>query len=110
MLRCAHLVETCVLVRRILRNLDDEITDLSEKMRVRPNLHWPPFGASAEALGGVSDVERAFVVAPSYRSVEGEEMVKAGTGGSASETCSMPQKRSYELLDDRRRWVTTQLP
>ena len=109
MLRCAHLVETCVLVRRILRNLDDEMTDLSEKMRVRPNLHWPPFGASAEALGGFSDVERDFVVAPSYRSVEGEEMVKAGYRRFGIGDLFDATKKSYELLDDRRRWVTTQL-
>jgi hypothetical protein len=108
-LRCAHLFQSCVMVRRILRNLDDDMTKLSERMRIGVKHGRPPFSETAEALGAFSDAERDFKIAPPFRSVEGEMMVKAGYKKFGIFELFDATRMSYTLLDDRRRWVTTQL-
>jgi hypothetical protein len=108
-LRCAHLFQTCVMVRRILRNLDDDMTKLSEGMRIGVRHFRPPFSETAEALGVFSDAERDFKIAPPFRSVEGETMVKAGYKKFGIFELFDATRMSYTRLDDRRRWVTTQL-
>src|SRR5215208_4557008 len=106
---CAHLFQTCVMVRRILRNLDDDMTMLSEKMRIGVKHGRPPFSETARALGAFSDAERDFNTAPPFRSVEGEMMVRAGYKKFGIFELFEATRKSYTLLDDRRRWVTTQL-
>jgi hypothetical protein len=103
MLRAVQVYETCILVRRILRNLADEADRLSSRLSRLP-VPWVVDRVSRQFLR----IESQFIVAPPVQSVEAERLLRAayesfGIGGIVEGA-----RNSINFLDRRFQWSKTQ--
>jgi hypothetical protein len=97
--RAAQLLEVCVLVRRILRNVGSDIERAVAEVGVlRPGLVW---GTRGRLLGRFTDVERAYKVAPPFRSSEGERLLDAMFEGFGVNAQFEATREAYRLLERR---------
>jgi hypothetical protein len=102
MLRAVQLYETCILARRIFRNLSEEADAKSSRL-------FLPFPWSVtRILNSFQWAERQFVVAPPVQSVESERILKEAYKGFGIEEIVKSARNSCGLLETRFQWAKTQ--
>ena len=100
--RAVHLLELCMLVRRLLRDIGGEIERASLGRVVLP---W---SVRSRLLEPFSDVERLYRIDPPYRTVEGERLVTECFSRFGLEQLFGSTRRASELLERRLASVETQ--
>jgi hypothetical protein len=97
--RIVHIVEMCVLARRMLRNVAFEIDDIVPRLKVRrPDIVWRSRG---RVLRPFADIERDYKIAPRYKSVEGERLTKLVFARIGNNELLAATRTMYELLERR---------
>jgi hypothetical protein len=102
MLRAVQVYETCILVRRLLRNLSDDADRLSSRLLLP--LPW----AVDRITRAFMRVERQFIVAPPVQSVEAERLLRAAYGSFGIEAIVGGARNSIGFLERRYQWSKTQ--
>lgn len=102
MLRAVQIYETCILVRRLLRNLSDDADRLSSRLLV--SVPWAVDRITRSFL----QVESQLVVAPPVQSVESERLLRAAYGSFGIESIIQGARNSIGFLDRRHQWSKTQ--
>lgn len=105
MLRAVQIYETCILARRILRNLSDEADRLSSRLsRSLVPIPWEVDRVTRQFLR----VESQLIVAPPVQSVEAERLLRAAYGSFGIGAIVEGARNSINFLDRRFQWSKTQ--
>jgi hypothetical protein len=100
--RAAHLLELCMLVRRLLRDIGGEIERASVRRVVVP---WT---ARRRLLEPFSKVERLYRIDPPYRTVEDERLVTQFFSRFGLEQLFASTRHASEMLERRLASLETQ--
>lgn len=102
MLRAVQIFETCILVRRLLKNITANADDLASSMRVYIPTQVP------KVIKPFLDVQRTFVTAPPVQSVEAERLLIEGYRQFGIEKLIDSTRTSCDFLERQYQWSKTQ--
>jgi hypothetical protein len=103
--RAVQIFETCVVVRRMLNNINKKINDTSASLSLINPRPW----TVNNILQSFKDVERSLIVSPPIRSVEGGRLLESAYKGFGIESVVNSTKSNCNFLETRFQWVKTQL-
>jgi hypothetical protein len=107
--RAVQLLEICILVRTILRNASQEISELSTGLTT---LTPPVISSSSRQanrlLAQFTTTELQYLVSPPVRSVEAERLIQEAAVRFGIIKLVGATRRNYENLDRRLQWIKAQ--
>jgi hypothetical protein len=107
--RSVQVVELCVLVRRLLRNIRDDISVNARDLRVlSPRAAFTALAHRRRLLQPFWDVEESFYVAPPFRTVEGERLVAGSFEKFGIDRLFVDVRRVHENLERRLEFVAAE--
>lgn len=103
--RAVQIFETCILVRRLLRNITKSANDLSGRLSVVTPRPW----AVNRLLEAFLQIQRVLVTGPPVQSVEGERLLRSAYHSFGIDALVDSTRQSCDFLERRFQWVKTQL-
>jgi hypothetical protein len=100
--RATQVIELCVLLRRLLRNVGSDIEQASARPLLVP---WPARGT---LLRPFSELEQDYKISPPYRTPEGERLVTESFARFGVDRLFDSTRRASDLLERRLESVETQ--
>ncbi|BAY66946.1 hypothetical protein H6G41_23950 [Tolypothrix sp. FACHB-123] len=102
--RAAQIFETCILLRRVFKNISAKSEKISSSLSVINPNPW----AVNKLQSSFSRLERNFVIAPPISSVEAEGLLKAAYKNFGIFEMIESTRKECEFMERRFQWVKTQ--
>jgi hypothetical protein len=104
LLRAAQLFETCIVVRRLLNNIDVRVVGMSRTLSIFPRLI-----AVDNLVQEFKEIENTFVTSPpTFWSVEGDRLLEAAYENFGIKKMVEATKNNCGFLESRNKWLKAQ--